>query len=98
LDLRLTMLGDKFQSPSHDRSWEHRMRDALTNTGVRWLGGVAREESIHEIQRAHIGLSWRDESLDESLELSTKVLEYAAAGTPPLLNRTPVHERLFGKD
>lgn len=98
LQVKLTMLGDKFQAPRHDPEWETLMRDALENTNVNWRGGMTREESVREMQNSTFGLSWRDESLDTSLELSTKVLEYAAAGAPPILNRTPAHEQLFGED
>ena len=45
-----------------------------------------------------IGLSWRDASLDASLELSTKVLEFGLLGLPVILNRTPMHEGLLGAD
>jgi len=45
-----------------------------------------------------IGLSWRDPSLDASLELSTKVLEFGMLGLPVILNRTPMHEALLGAD
>jgi glycosyltransferase involved in cell wall biosynthesis len=45
-----------------------------------------------------IGLSWRDHSLDASLELSTKVLEFGILGLPVILNRTPMHEDLLGAD
>jgi hypothetical protein len=45
-----------------------------------------------------IGWAWRHESLEHStLELSTKVLEYAACGLAPLLARGPVNASLFGE-
>ena len=40
-----------------------------------------------------IGVSWRDASLDASLELSTKVLEFGVLGLPVILNRTPMYFR-----
>src|SRR5437870_12889150 len=45
-----------------------------------------------------IALSYRDQRMDRSLELSTKVLEYGSAGVPVLLNRNPMHESLLGHD
>jgi len=45
-----------------------------------------------------IGLSWRHPSMDASLELSTKVLEFGILGLPVILNRTPMHEALLGTD
>ena len=47
---------------------------------------------------ADIALGWRDASMDASLELSTKVLEYGVLGLPVVLDRTPMHERLLGRD
>src|SRR5690606_15931239 len=37
-------------------------------------------------------------SMNSSLELSSKLIEYGASGTSPLINRTADHEALFGKD
>jgi glycosyltransferase involved in cell wall biosynthesis len=42
--------------------------------------------------------SWRTSAFDESLELSTKILEYSALGLPVLMNKTPLQERVFGSD
>lgn len=94
----LTVLGDKFQSA--DASWVDAMRSALEtpDDGTSWLGGLSREEAVGLVAQHDVGLSWRSSALNTSLELSTKVLEYAAAGTPPLLNRTAAHETLLGPD
>jgi glycosyltransferase involved in cell wall biosynthesis len=40
----------------------------------------------------------RSSKYDSSAEISTKMLEYAALGVPPILNKTPVNEEVFGKD
>lgn len=99
IEARLTMVGDKI---NQDPSWPGfpaEMKQKLkTSPGVDWVGGVSREQSISHMASAHIGLSWRSHELDDSLELSTKLLEYCAAGTPPILNRTAMHERIFGMD
>ncbi|GAB3813172.1 glycosyltransferase family 4 protein [Tessaracoccus terricola] len=94
----LTVLGDKVQSA--DPEWITDMQETLEAppVGVTWRGGVPREEALKAVAAHDVGLSWRSTAMDSSLELSTKVLEYAAAGTPPLLNRTAAHERLFGSD
>ncbi len=98
LNASLTMLGDKFQS--NDAAWVTAMRTALESpgTGVSWKGGLPRERALEEVAAHDVGLSWRSTALDTSLEISTKLLEYAAAGTPPLVNRTPAHEALLGSD
>jgi len=66
--------------------------------GVIWYGGQSRQQAMQLAASCDIGLSWRDASLDASLELSTKVLEFGLLGLPVILNRTPMHEELLGAD
>ena len=95
---RVDLIGDKFQDDVKDPSWPDRMRAAVLGDGILWHGGMAREDTISVVRQSHIGLGWRDSSMDNSLEISTKALEYAATGVCPLLNRTMSHEKLFGED
>ena len=74
------------------------MEDAVSSPGIDWLGGMSRDEAATEVSRHDVGLSWRDRSMDSSLEISTKVLEYAALGVPPVVNRNAQHLELFGAD
>lgn len=95
----VTIIGDKVHREPSVGGWAERMREALASAdGVAWLGGMSREEALAEVARHDVGLSWRAPALDASHELSTKVLEYAAAGVPPMLNRTAAHEALLGAD
>lgn len=95
----LTMVGDKInRDDAHPDFVAEMTRKLESSPGVRWAGGVSRQRSIELISAAHVGLSWRSPEMDDSLELSTKLLEYCAAGTPPVLNRTAMHERIFGAD
>ncbi|MFC5937924.1 glycosyltransferase [Corynebacterium choanae] len=100
----LTVVGEKFNRCASDPSWVPRMQQALReaaadpDSGVTWLGALSREESIAVIQQADIGLGWRTEELDSSLEISTKALEYGAAGTAPVINVTADHIDLYGSD
>lgn len=101
---RLTMIGDKFQGDPSDRSWPQRMREALElahsdpGSGVTWLGGLSRSDAVRAVAQADYGLGWRTEALNASLELSTKMLEYCAAGTPAIVNRNDLHEEVLGED
>lgn len=95
---QLTMVGDKFQENRRDPNWVDEMRTAIHSSEVNWVGGKSRKEAVSIVQDHDLGLGWRTSALDSSLELSTKILEYAAAGVPPLLNRTAAHEALFGRD
>jgi glycosyltransferase involved in cell wall biosynthesis len=93
------MVGDKIHRAPDDPGFAWNMRQALSETpGVVWHGGVSRQQAWRIAATCDVGLSWRDESLDESLELSTKLLEYGRLGLPVVLNRTPMHEVLLGSD
>nr|WP_184287983.1 glycosyltransferase [Nocardiopsis algeriensis] len=97
VDAEVVMIGDKIHSEPAD--WSKRMRRALEDTpNVDWLGGMSRADALRRSAECDFGLSWRDPSMDSSLELSTKVLELGALGLPVVLNRTPMHENLLGAD
>lgn len=104
VEATLTVVGNKFNHATDEAYWVDKMRKALEeadadpNSGVNWLGALSREESLEIISKADIGIGWRSSVLDSSLEISTKALEYGAAKTAPLINRTADHERLFGRD
>ena len=93
------MVGDKIHDENELPGWSDRMRHALEHTeGVIWHGGLPRQQAMELSATADLGLSWRDRSMDASLELSTKVLEFAQLDVPILLNRTTMHEALLGSD
>ena len=92
------MIGDKFQHDLQDPQWSATMEAAVSSPDIDWLGGMSRDEAAKEVSRHDVGLSWRDRSMDASLEISTKVLEYAALGVPPMVNRNAQHLELFGAD
>ncbi len=99
VDAELHMVGDKIHDDPADPGFAARMRTALeTGEGVVWHGGHPRAEAMRLTAGCDVGLSWRDASMDTSLELSTKVLECGTLGVPVVLNRTPMHERLLGGD
>ncbi|WP_243725746.1 glycosyltransferase [Actinomadura rubrisoli] len=99
VDAELHMVGDKIHDDPKDPAFATRMRTALEGgQGVVWHGGHPRAEAMRLTAACDVGLSWRDREMDASLELSTKVLECGTLGVPVVLNRTPMHERLFGTD
>ncbi|MBC1210029.1 glycosyltransferase family 4 protein [Listeria booriae] len=98
-DITFCIVGDKFQGDLRARSGE--IKQAFQETdNIDWVGAVSRAESQAYIAASDIGISWRSESIDNdaSVELSTKLLEYARLGKPVLLRRTKMHEQLLGKD
>ncbi|MGP9613492.1 glycosyltransferase family protein [Brachybacterium sp. AOP42-B2-9] len=96
----LSMVGDKFQGTGPDTAWLEEMKAAAATDDprVRWHGGLPRARVLDIVHDADLGMCWRDAELDASPEISTKMLECSALGTPPLLNRTTMHEQLLGAD
>lgn len=98
-ELELHVAGDKVHDPPDDPDYAPAVRAALEGTeGLVWHGAVTRAQVAELLSRCDVALSARHPSMDASLELSTKVLEYGAANVPVVLNRNPLHERLFGGD
>ncbi|MFI2817178.1 glycosyltransferase family protein [Vreelandella piezotolerans] len=95
----LVMIGDKIHNESDQPNYAERMQQALTSTqGLAWWGAQSREVVQEQLQQARVGLSWRDESMNETVEYSTKILEYGGAGCAAILNRNSLHEQLLGED
>lgn len=104
VEAELILIGDKLQVDPSAPEWAPAMQEALDRVtrgeipGVTWLGGMDRASAIAEISRADVGIGWRSSALDSSLELSTKALEYSAAGTPPLLNASMSNRMVWGEE
>lgn len=98
-DASLIMIGDKIHSPEQQPDFKEQMLAKLKDeTLLTWLGALSRGDVMEQLKKAKVGLSWRDESLDDIVEYSTKILEYGAAGCGVVLNRNFLHEELLGKD
>lgn len=104
INAELRVVGDKFNRSRRNPRWVSLMQAALRevdsdpNSGVTWLGGLSRSESLQQIANADIGIGWRTAELDGNVEFSTKALEYSAAGAVPLVNRTNDNIEFFGAD
>jgi len=95
----LHVLGDKIHRPPDQPDFHERATRALRETeGLRWHGAVPREAVHGLLAECDLALSVRDPGVESARELSTKVLEYGAAGLPVVLNRAPSYERLLGED
>lgn len=98
-DADLHVFGDKIHDPPNDPTFKPAMESLLRDTeGLVWHGAKTREEVLAALPTMDVAWSWRLPQLDDSLELSTKVLEYGAAGVPALLSRNEVHEAVLGRD
>ena len=94
----ITVAGDKIHDPPGDTQYRARVQAALESEGVDWLGGIDRSQVFTALRDADIALSVRRRELNTSREISTKLLEYAAAGVPAIVNRTLAHQELLGDD
>jgi glycosyltransferase involved in cell wall biosynthesis len=97
--VELVVIGDKIHRPPEQPLFHDEALRTLRETeGLRWQGAVPRHE-VHELLAGcDLALSVRDPGVEGSREISTKVLEYGAAGLPVVLSRAPVYERLLGDD
>lgn len=95
----LIMIGDKIHHEAGWPEYKGRMQHVLENTaGLQWLGAQSRESVQTQLRTARVGLSWRAESMNDTVEYSTKILEYGGAGCAAILNRNALHEDLLGTD
>jgi glycosyltransferase involved in cell wall biosynthesis len=98
-DAELHVAGDKIHNAPPTEGFPERMQRLLETTeGLIWHRAVSRDEVQALIDRCDLGFSWRHPLLDDTVELSTKLLEYGSRGKPVLLNRVPMHEELLGRD
>ncbi|MFT6533886.1 MAG: glycosyltransferase involved in cell wall biosynthesis [Limimaricola cinnabarinus] len=93
--INLHVYGDKFNASSD--GFTERVRPRLeAGRGFVWHGAVSRETLQAELASFDIGYAFRHDTLTGSPEISTKLIEYAASGVAPILNRTPAHVAYFG--
>lgn len=100
-EIKIQIVGDKFQDRLRERDNQIRIKKDMNEVPtIEWLGAVSRSNCQKFISEADVGIAWRNKLLDndESVELSTKLLEYGIMGKPTLVRRTKMHEDLLGKD
>lgn len=95
------IVGDKFQERLREPENQLRIKNEFQKTSaIDWVGAVSRDRCQALIAEADVGISWRSASLDndDSVELSSKLLEYGRLGKPALVRRTKMHEDILGKE
>ncbi len=98
-NLSLDVAGDKFKWVKDDSQFKEEAAYLLKNTdGLTWYGALTRENAQQLIVNSDIGITWRSEEMDSSLELSTKLLEYGILRKAVIMNPTKMHIKLFGED
>ena len=95
----LDVVGNYFQRGKENEMFRASVKYLLESSeGVRWHGGVPRDESRRLLASGHVASSWRSQELDDSSEFSTKVLEAGALGVPSIVNPSRVNLRVIGEE
>ena len=99
-EVELHIFGDKIHNPPEMPDFQRTVQSYLKNTeGVVWHRGLSREQVLKHMEEMDIGWAWRCPELESNtLELSTKILEYGSYGLPVILYRNAINERLLGSD
>ncbi|MCK1993263.1 glycosyltransferase family 4 protein [Peribacillus muralis] len=98
-NLTLDVAGDKFKWVKDGSQFKEEAKYLLENTdGLSWYGALTRENAQQLIVNSDIGITWRSEEMDSSLELSTKLLEYGMLRKAVIMNPTQMHVKIFGED
>jgi glycosyltransferase involved in cell wall biosynthesis len=99
-DLEFHVAGDKIMQPPDDPGYARRLEHLLRTTpGLTWHGSLSREATSALIHRGGVALNLWDYRYGprmNELVISTKLLDYAAAGVPIVLTRTRTQEELLG--
>ncbi len=99
LPVAFVVIGDKINAAPDDREFKGRVPEFLeSGECVRAYPAMGRDEVRRHILNCSLGFCLRERVMDERFEISTKLLEYCAAGLPVLINRTAANVRLLGPD
>ncbi|AUM75842.1 glycosyltransferase family protein [Paracoccus jeotgali] len=95
----VTMIGDKVHKEKDDPGFRNRILRKFRETeNVTWHGPMERKDAIAVAAAHDLGLCWRNDALNDSLEISTKFLEFASQGVPAVVNRTAAYEQILGRN
>lgn len=96
----LHVFGDKIHNPADDPEFHPTVQTRLNSgEGLQWHGALDRNSLMRQLQGMHASWAFRDPAFErETLELSTKVLEYASLGVPVILAPSPVFKSVLGDD
>jgi len=99
-EVELHIYGDKIHNPTELPDFQNTVLSYLEKTaGVVWHRGLGREDVLSHMATMDLGWAWRSPELeDNTLELSTKILEYGRCGLPVILYRNSINEKLLGSD
>ena len=98
-EITLHFIGDKFNPEMYDLKDE--ILEKLNNSpNIKFYGSLPKSETTKIINSCELGYSFRSSRIDndESLELSSKVLEYCFCNVPLILRKTKMHTDVLGED
>jgi glycosyltransferase involved in cell wall biosynthesis len=101
IDLEIHIIGDKIHRNTQTYPTFHEdIKKLLQNSSnLVWHGGLPRDETIHLMGTMDICWGYRSKLLeDNTLELSTKILEYLSLGLPTIISKNTINERICGDD
>ena len=98
-EITLHMIGDKFNRDLASRKTEI-LNKFQSMPNVVFYGSLPKNETTEIINSCELGYSFRSSSVDndDSLELSSKVLEYCFCSVPLILRKTKMHSDVLGED
>lgn len=101
-DLEFHVAGDKIMPIEGDPDYPDRIRNRLETTpGVVWHGSLPRQGVMDLLAEGGIAMNvwdFRHGPRMNELVVSTKLLDYASAGVPVILTRTPMQVEMYGPD
>ena len=100
LNVEFHVFGNKIHNPPEDPNFRLHVLHELENVpNLIWHKGLGRDEVMAHYSQMSIGWAWRSNELeDNTLEISTKLLEFSSCGVSPIMARNPINESVFGKD
>lgn len=101
LDVEVHIIGDKIHRNTATYPTFHEdMKELLqTSPNTIWHGGLSREDTLNLMSTMDICWGYRSKLLEENtLELSTKTLEYLSLGLPTIISRNSINESVCGKE
>ncbi len=101
IDLQIHIIGDKIHRNTQTYPTFHEdIKKLLQNSpNLVWHGGLPRDETIQLMGTMDICWGYRSKLLeDNTLELSTKILEYLSLGLPTIISKNVINERICGGD